>query len=695
MVRGFIALLLLFVLLPSAALAQKRVALVIGNSAYLHTSKLTNPKNDATDMVAALKKHGFQVLDGFDLDKAAFDRKVRDFATALSSAQVGVFFYAGHGLQVSGHNYLVPIDAQLSTASALDFEMVRLDLVHRTMEREAQTNILFLDACRDNPLARNLARAMGTRSTEIGRGLAHVESGVGTLISFSTQPGNVALDGTGRNSPFAGALVKQLSSTNDDFIAILVAVRNDVMKETQRKQVPWEHSALTGRFYFSGPAPSLLAPAPPARSSEAAEAWDRAKDTNSIAVLEAFMARFEDTFYAAMARDRIEELKRQQVAIATPRPATKPVVPPTHEPAANITPQTPQPSLRGNLKIGVAGPFTGPNAMFGAQLKNGAEVAADAINARGGINGQRIQLVFGDDVSDPRQGVSVANKFAGDGVRYVIGHFNSGITIPASEVYQEKGIYMITPSATNPRVTERGLWNVFRTCGRDDQQGEVAANYILSKLRGKKIAIVHDKTTYGQGLADETRKAMAKGGLKEALYEGINLGEKDFSALVSKIKAAAIDLVYWGGLHTEGGLIVRQLRDQGVRALFMGGDGIASDEFAAISGPGVEGTLMTFGPDPRKNPAAREVVKAFAAKNVNPEAYTLYAYAAMQVIAAAAVDARSLDPKRVAEATKSGKAFTTVIGDLAYNNKGDITRLDYIVYVWRKGHDGRFTYFPE
>ena len=696
MVRGFIALLMLFVLLPSTALAQKRVALVIGNSAYQHTPKLTNPKNDATDMVAALKKHGFQVLEGFDLDKAAFERKVRDFAIALSSAQVGVFFYAGHGLQVSGHNYLVPIDAQLSTASALDFEMVRLDLVHRTMEREAQTNILFLDACRDNPLARNLARAMGTRSTEVGRGLAQVESGVGTLISFSTQPGNVALDGVGRNSPFAGALINHMSSSNDDLGAILIGVRNDVMKETQRKQVPWEHSALTGRFYFSGgPAPSLLPPAPPARSSEAAEAWDRAKDTNSIAVLEAFMARFKDTFYAAMARDRIDELKRQQVAIAVPRPATKPVVPPIQEPTVNIAPQTPQPTPRGNLKVGVAGPFTGANAAFGAQFKNGVELSAAAINAKGGVNGQRVELVLGDDVSDPKHGVSVANKFVGDGVKFVIGHFSSGVTIAASQVYQENDIYMITPSATDPRMTERGLWNVFRTCARDDQQGEVAAKYILSKFRGKKIAIVHDHTRYGKGLADETKKVMTAGGMHEVLYEGVNLGQKDFTALVSKIRAVAADLIYWGGLHEEGALIVRQMRDQGVNAKLMSGDGITTDEFPAIGGPAVEGTLMTFFPDPRKNPAAAEVVKAFLGKNINPEAYTLYAYAAMQVIAAAAADAKSLDPKKVAEATKSGKAFKTVIGDLAYNMKGDITRLDYVVYVWRKGRDGRITYLPE
>jgi len=181
--------------------------------------------------------------------------------------------------------------------------------------------------------------------------------------------------------------------------------------------------------------------------------------------------------------------------------------------------------------------------------------------------------------------------------------------------------------------------------------------------------------------------------MKEVLYEGINIGEKDFSALVSKIKASGADLVYWGGLHTEGGLIVRQMRDQGIKAPLMGGDGITTDEFASIGGPGVEGTLMTFGPDARKNPAAAQVVKAFEAKNINPEAYTLYSYAALQVIAMSAADAKSIDPKKVAEATKSGKAFKTVIGDLAYNKKGDITRLDYVMYTWKKGPDGKITYF--
>jgi uncharacterized caspase-like protein len=212
---------------------------VIGNSAYTYAGELANPKNDASDLAAVLRKEGFQVIDGFDLDKPSFDRKVRDFGTALANAEAGVFFYAGHGIQVAGQNYLVPVDAKAETADALDFEMVRLDLVQRTMERATTTNILFLDACRNNPLARNLARAMGTRSMEIGRGLAPVESGVGTLISFSTQPGNVALDGSGRNSPFAGALVRHIANSSDSLSDLLIAVRNDVRKETDNKQVPW------------------------------------------------------------------------------------------------------------------------------------------------------------------------------------------------------------------------------------------------------------------------------------------------------------------------------------------------------------------------------------------------------------------------------------------------------------------------
>ena len=350
-------------------------------------------------------------------------------------------------------------------------------------------------------------------------------------------------------------------------------------------------------------------------------------------------------------------------------------------------------SAQAQIKMGVAGPLTGPNAAFGAQLKNGTDQAVEDINAAGGIMGQKITVSYGDDVSDPKQGVSVANKFSGDGVKFIVGHFNSGVTMPASEVYAENGILMVSPSATNPKITERKLWNTFRTCGRDDQQGAVAGAYLSSKFKGKKVAIVHDKTTYGQGLADETKKAMNKGGLKEVVYEGVNLGEKDFSALVSKLKAANADLVYWGGLHTEGGLIVRQMRDQGLKTVMMSGDGITSDEFATVGGPGVEGTLMTFAPDPRKRAEAKAVVEKFRANKFEPEAYTLYSYAAVQVVVQAIEKTGSADNAEAVAATiKSGGPWDTVLGPLSYDSKGDRTSLDYVMYIWKKGADGNITY---
>jgi uncharacterized caspase-like protein len=347
MVRGIFIVFLLLVLPQSHAAAAKRVALVIGNSAYAYTPRLENPRNDATDIAAGLRKLNFEIIDGFDLGKTAFERKVRDFAAALRGAEAGVFFYAGHGLQVAGQNFLVPVDAQLSTADALDFEMIRLEVIHRTMEREANTNIIFLDACRNNPLARNLARAMGTRSAEIGHGLAAVESGVGTLISFSTQPGNVALDGTGRNSPFAGALIKHLSAPSDDLSAVLINVRNDVMKETQRKQVPWEHSALTGRFYFD---PSGLVPAgPPADELT----WSLIKDAKDPALLRRFIEQFPKSQWRAEAEQRAASL-----AAGTTEPASEPkkkAEPPLAPAAApdevawNLIKDTKDPSLLGRF----------------------------------------------------------------------------------------------------------------------------------------------------------------------------------------------------------------------------------------------------------------------------------------------------------------------------------------------------------
>jgi uncharacterized caspase-like protein len=254
---------------PGPAAAQARVALVVGNAAYAHAAALPNTVNDARDIGAALRELGFTVVLGLDLGKRAFEDTLRSFANRIAAADVALVFYAGHGLQVAGQNHLAPIDAKLESERDLPFETVRLDILLQLIQygREGKAGLVFLDACRDNPLTRNLARSMGTRSATLAPGLAPAHSLAGTFIAFSTEPGNVARDGRGRNSPFAAALLRHMRTPGRPLAAVMIEVRRDVMAATAGRQVPWDHSALTGEFYFRawpGAATGSLPPGPPA-----------------------------------------------------------------------------------------------------------------------------------------------------------------------------------------------------------------------------------------------------------------------------------------------------------------------------------------------------------------------------------------------------------------------------------------------
>ena len=341
-------------------------------------------------------------------------------------------------------------------------------------------------------------------------------------------------------------------------------------------------------------------------------------------------------------------------------------------------------TAQADITIATAGPMTGQYASFGAQMKAGAEQAVEDINAAGGVNGEKLVLEIGDDACDPKQAVAVANQMVGKKIALMAGHFCSGSSIPASKVYEEEGIVMISPASTNPKFTDEGGPNVFRVCGRDDQQGLVAGTTLAKEFGDKNIAIVHDKTAYGKGLADETKGAMNAAGKTEAMYEAYTAGEKDYTALVSKLKQAKVDVLYVGGYHTEAGQIVRQMRDQGMKTVLVSGDALVTDEYWQITGDAGEGTLMTFSPDPRKNADAAPVVEKLRAKGIEPEGYVLYTYAAIQAWAQAATTAKASGGEEVIKALNAGK-FNTVLGELSFNDVGDVTLPGYVWYVWQNG----------
>ncbi len=338
-----------------------------------------------------------------------------------------------------------------------------------------------------------------------------------------------------------------------------------------------------------------------------------------------------------------------------------------------------------DITIAVAGPMTGPVASIGEQMKRGAETAAASINEAGGVDGRKIKIVIEDDACDPKQAVAVANLIVGQQIKFVDGHACSGSSIPAADVYADNNVLMMTPASSNSVLTEKGHPTILRLYGRDDAQGAFIAPWIAERFRGKKIAILHDKSAYGKGLATVVKDKLNAAGVTEVLFEGINPGEKDYSAVITKLKTVGAAFVYFGGWHTEAGLMLRQAADQGYKLNLMTGDSLATSEFWQISGPAGEGTLFTFPTDPRRSPAASKALEQFKALGFDPEGYTLFSYGVVQAIADGIKRAGSDDPKEVAKALESGQPVETVMGPVLFDGKGDIEDPRYDINVWREG----------
>ncbi len=339
-----------------------------------------------------------------------------------------------------------------------------------------------------------------------------------------------------------------------------------------------------------------------------------------------------------------------------------------------------------DITIGLVAPLTGPVAAIGAQIKNGAETAVAELNKKGGVNGETLVLKIADDAGEPKQGVSAANQLIAEDIRFVVGPVTSGVSIPASVAFAENGTLMVTPTATSPELTARGLTTVFRTCGRDDQQADVAAKYVVETFKDKKIAILNDKGQYGKGLADAFKTSLNAAGITEIFNDALTAGDKDFSALVTRMKAEGVEVLYFGGYHPEAGLLVRQMKDAGMSVQLIAGDGLSNSEFIATGGDDANGTIYTNAADALKSADSKAAADALTARNIPVEAFTLNAYAAVEVIAAGIAKAGSKDDaEAVAQALKDGSPIKTAIGDLTYGETGDLTSQSFSVYKWEGG----------
>jgi branched-chain amino acid transport system substrate-binding protein len=336
------------------------------------------------------------------------------------------------------------------------------------------------------------------------------------------------------------------------------------------------------------------------------------------------------------------------------------------------------------IKIGMAGPVTGAVAQYGEMQFVGAKMAIEQINKAGGVNGAMLEGRIYDDACDPKQAVAVANKIVNDEVKFVVGHLCSSSTQPASDIYEDEGILMVSPASTSPDITARGYELVFRTIGLDSLQGPTAGNYIADHVKPKAVAVIHDKQQYGEGIATAVKQTLESKGTKVALFEGINAGDKDFSAMIAKLKQAGVDFVYYGGYHPELGLLLRQSAEKGLSAKFMGPEGVGNKEISAIAGPASEGLLVTLPKSFDQDPRNQALVEAFKAKNEDSSGpFVFPAYAAVQVIAEGIEKAGSTDTAKVAEALRAN-SFDTPTGVLSFDEKGDLKDFSFVVYEWHQ-----------
>lgn len=672
---AFAGLLLVVLLDPSAAWAQARPArhaLVIGNAAYQGEKTLKNPVNDANDMASVLQGLGFTVHRHANLGRQQMNAAIDAFYRAAQGAELAVVYYSGHGMQAAGETFLIPVDARIASERDVRSEGVRLgEFMDDLQARAIQKTVLILDACRDNPF-----RA-GTRSGT--RGLARPKEMDGAfLVAYSTSDGSTADDGDGRNGVYTAELLRNLRLAGTRNVRdLLEDTQLGVERSTQGKQRPKIYGD-TARFREVALATSarLASNSGPAARTSAdmeREAWDSVRQASNAAAFEAFVREYPDSAYAPQARIRIAALQPSPSAPGVPAPSF---------------------GRRGTREvvIGHVGPLTGPQAHYGRDNENGVRLAIDDLNARNlTIGGQQVtfRLQGEDDAADPRQGTAAAMKLCEAHVNGVVGHLNSGTSIPASKIYEGCGVPQITPSATNPRLTRMGLGTAYRVIADDDDLGAMLAKYAVQTLGVRRVAVIDDRTAYGSGVAEAFRATAERLGAQVVDREFVNDRTTDFSAILPAVRAKSPDAIFYGGMDAQAGPLLRQMGQLGMSNVkVFGGDGICLNELAnlAAGSAALSNTYCAEGGVRLSQLGGFPSWKArYDARFPNQfQVYSPYSYDAVFALVEAMKAADSTDPRVYGPKLKEIQ-LRGVTGTIAFNQRGDLREPTGTVYRFSGG----------
>lgn len=644
---------------------ENRVALVVGNGAYKY-SPLKNPTNDARDMATKLKGLGFTVVERSNLSVKQIGSTLREFRSKLTPGSVALVFYAGHGLQIKGENYLPAVDADINGEEDVPNQSLAMRQIMDVLgDAKTRLNLVFLDACRNNPYARSF------RST--GDGLSRVNAPSGTLISFATRPGSVALDGSGRNGLYTSALLEQMNHQSQPIEQVLKKVVSQVKAGSNSQQEPWMEGSIEGEFCFGecGKQPVLAA------VSDERALWESVKDSRDINDLTAYLNKFPQGLFAEIANNRISALRKTLPA----------------QTALNSTTSNNNVDSFNVVRIGHAGPTSGAIAHLGRDNENGAILALEEINSKGiKIDGKfvKFELLREDDAGNPRQATFVAQKLIDARVNGVIGHLNSGTSIPASKLYSDAGIPQISPSATNPKYTRNGFSTTFRIVADDAHLGNTLGRYAVKNLNGRSIAVIDDRTAYGAGVAAEFENGVRDAGANIVGHEYTNDKATDLTSVLMNLKRQNPDVIFFGGMDAVAGPMIRQMKSLGMNATVIGGDGICSGELAKLAGDAITDIRVICAEAGGVEGYFKKGMEDFYSKykrrfGVDVQVYAPYVYDAVNILVDAMIRANSVEPTRYLPALKQTNAYQGITGSISFDYKGDIKNGALTLYTYKYG----------